>query len=102
MPRLKASYDELLNAIALPAVVLPVAPALPPPPSSEGPLAAPADPDTDLDQMENHDNDPIQASPNPVASPVTPTAGTTATAIYLSDRDLLTAQPATDDGEVDE
>jgi murein DD-endopeptidase MepM/ murein hydrolase activator NlpD len=102
--RVKRSYDELLDAIALPAVP---AAALSPPAAAPSPVA----------ESDSHEDEPTAATtPNPAAvlapqlpapqgaapqapAPAVPAAPTNRSSIYLSDKDLLSAQSGTDDGE---
>jgi hypothetical protein len=103
----KRSYDELLNAIAMPSVpaalmqatTMVAAKAAASPAAtlaattaagSPGAIAAPAARSSEQAQV------PAVAAPNPGTVPVNRSS------IYLSDKDLLAAQPGSDDGESDE
>jgi hypothetical protein len=97
--QVKARYDALLDAISLPE-------ALPPLPSAELPSADP--------ESAPFASAPVAptapAAPATTASvagpataaPATAPGSTPATAVYLSDKELLKLQSATDEGEVEE
>lgn len=98
--KVKQQYDELLDSVALPAP-LPTKPA----------VAAPADstdPAEGDDEFASGGPEPTGAAPAAAAptgapaktpEPAAPKAGN---AVYLTDKDLLKAQGASDDGEVSE
>ncbi len=101
---LLAKYDPMLDGIAMPErfAPLPTPKAQPEPPAS----AVPGD-----DSPGEGDDEAVAAAP-PAAgeagvTPTAPVAGATpvksgASSVYLSDKELLDAQSATDDGEVEE
>jgi hypothetical protein len=93
--RVKRNYDELLDALALPAV-----------PASLLDTPTPATPEPEPDH--DHDlDDPVAAQPQlpaqAAAAPTQPAArspvSSNRSAIYLSDKELMATQSATDDGE---
>jgi murein DD-endopeptidase MepM/ murein hydrolase activator NlpD len=90
--QVKAKYDALLEAIAVPAAL----PKLPEPAAEEAsPIAAKP---VDLDEDPGDDGPPsprVETSPN--AAPQAPGGS-----VYLTDKDLLKSQAAVDDGEVEE
>jgi murein DD-endopeptidase MepM/ murein hydrolase activator NlpD len=99
----RAKYDALLDAIALPAPLEePPAPA----PSSEEPGDSPEDEMGAIDpNAEPPEGAPAAAPPSPEpaaasAPPADPTRK--GSSIYLSDQELLRSQSATDDGEVEQ
>ena len=106
----KATYDKLLDAIALPKP-LPAAPAAPgAEAASEGDFEMDAH-EPELEEREAAATPPVQPvtteAPRPLSkAPAAPQApkpagGSKASAIYLSDEDLLRSQSAVDDGEVE-
>lgn len=121
LKEVRAKYDPLLDAIALPEALAP----------ASAPAASAAPPSDDTDDMETPpqaaaaaafappplDDPPEAAAPMAPAPPspargAAPTAASTTTApaltparpssLYLSDKELMNAQPSNDDGEVDE
>jgi murein DD-endopeptidase MepM/ murein hydrolase activator NlpD len=103
----RTKLDALLDAIALPAPLAEHAPEPSQPAEAAGddlggldvvPSAAPAEPP----QAAPPQGVPPQAAPPPApASPAAPAGQGRSPSIYLSDQDLLKAQPSTDDGEVE-
>jgi murein DD-endopeptidase MepM/ murein hydrolase activator NlpD len=105
---IRAKYDALIDAIALPAA-LEEAPQ--PAPSAEEPSESPedemgaVDPNAEPPEVAAApavaplSNEPPASSAAPAAPPVDPKKGSS---IYLSDQDLLRSQSATDDGEVEQ
>jgi len=104
--QVKRKYDALLDTIPLPP---PLAPQAPPPSASvaEAAAAAAAGPD-EAAMGDGEEAEPLSAAP-PAAAPALPAplpgaaakpAG--ASAVHLSDKELLELQGATDDGEVAE
>ncbi len=105
--QVKAKYDATLDAIPLP-----------PPPSDTAPAVAeatpPSEPSADetpsADEGDLGDTTTAAATPNQPAKPAAPAAPATpatpakpagkTSAVYLTDKELLEMQPATDDGEV--
>jgi murein DD-endopeptidase MepM/ murein hydrolase activator NlpD len=98
---ISARYDVMLDAIPMPERFAPL-PVAPPEPAAVASGAPPAD---DAVGADEEDGDPAPAA---AAAPVgaVPTPGTPSkpggSAVYLSDKELLEAQSATDDGEVEE
>ena len=107
---LKRKYDALLDAIPLPPPLAPKAPAPSPPVAAAVAESAPADvatpDDAAMGDGEEIDLEPAQpaavapAIPAPPAGAAPRPAG--ASAVHLSDKELLQLQGATDDGEVSE
>ena len=110
---IRAKYDALLDAIALPAA-LEEAPQ--PAPSAEEPSESPED---EMGAVDPNAEPPEVAAATTVAPPtneapalpaapasavpaVTPPDQRKGPSIYLSDQDLLRSQSATDDGEVEQ
>jgi murein DD-endopeptidase MepM/ murein hydrolase activator NlpD len=104
---LLAKYDPMLDAIAMPERFAP----LPSAPSEAAPVAVGSATVVQTDDPAGEGEE--EATPAPAIAPTTPTgpppaaapaAGTRpgGSSVYLSDKELLEAQSATDDGEVEE
>jgi murein DD-endopeptidase MepM/ murein hydrolase activator NlpD len=102
---IRAKYDSLLDAIALPAALEEPPP---PAPSAEEPSESPED---EMGVTDPNAEPPDVAAAPPLAPPSPeptssaappPDPGHKGPSIYLSDQDLLRSQSATDDGEVDQ
>jgi murein DD-endopeptidase MepM/ murein hydrolase activator NlpD len=104
---LLAKYDPMLDAIAMPERFAP----LPSAPSEAAPVAVGSATVVQTDDPAGEGEE--EATPAPATAPTTPTgpppaaapaAGTRpgGSSVYLSDKELLEAQSATDDGEVEE
>jgi murein DD-endopeptidase MepM/ murein hydrolase activator NlpD len=97
-----AKYDPMLDAIAMPERFAPLAP--PAPAAEPAPVAAVAsavvhdDAAGDADEDETPPPPPAPAAAAPAGAPQKPGGSS----VYLSDKELLDAQSATDDGEVEE
>ena len=106
---LMAKYDPMLDGIQMPEryAPLPPPPVEPPPPAvAVGATVAPED---SVGEAEEEPGAAVNPAPaTAVATAAAPTAPTAAahkpggSSVYLSDKELLDAQSATDDGEVEE
>jgi murein DD-endopeptidase MepM/ murein hydrolase activator NlpD len=93
-------YNGLLDAIPLPEPLVEEAPPASPPPAEPGASAAPAPRPVAAEHEEEDDTVlPPPPLPAPPASSAPRRAGSS---IYLTDKELLELQGATDDGEVSE
>jgi len=102
---LLAKYDPMLDGIAMPERFAP----LPPPPAEPAPAIAAAVAAQPDELAGDSDDEPVAAGPSDVAAASAPTPSPAApqapskpggSSVYLSDKELLEAQSATDDGEV--
>jgi murein DD-endopeptidase MepM/ murein hydrolase activator NlpD len=93
-----AKYDPMLDAIPLPERFAPVVKEPAPTPVASAPVSAVVHDDAIGDSEDDASQAPAGAAAAPAGSP--PKAG--GSAVYLSDKELLEAQSATDDGEVAE
>jgi murein DD-endopeptidase MepM/ murein hydrolase activator NlpD len=93
----KVKYDGLLDAITLPEPLVDEAPPASPPPAAPATSGSPA-PRPAAEHEEEEEND---APPPPLPAPPSSSAPRRAgSSIYLTDKELLELQGATDDGEV--
>ena len=113
---LMAKYDPMLDGIAMPErfaplVVARAEPALAAPASAPSAGAAPSQADDAAGEADDEGTAAAAAGAPPPAAPDAPAAPAAAPAapqkpggssVYLSDKELLDAQSATDDGEVEE
>ncbi len=107
--KVKQRYDKLLNAIAEPPLLEePVATGPSPSPDEES-----SEPDLELpgggsDSPKSgtgggaEEPKPAAAKPSPAPEAPTPAKPSSGSAVYLTDKDLMKMQSASDDGEVDE
>jgi hypothetical protein len=111
---LVAKYDPMLDGIAMPERYQPLAPVVTAPAATSAPAAAAAAaPEHDDEAVGDVDDDgtpppPGVAPPGAAPAPNAAAAGAAqpakpgGSAVYLTDKELLEAQSATDDGEVEE
>jgi murein DD-endopeptidase MepM/ murein hydrolase activator NlpD len=93
----RRSYDRLLDAIALPEALAAVPAPAP---------AATTDSESDGEFAPNNPPEPMPSAPPtpgaPAGAPVVVAPGAQRNSVYLSDKDLVESQSASDDGEVEE
>lgn len=94
--KVKAKYDALLDAIPLPETPAPAEAA---PEPTEAPAPAAEQPPSAPEAAQTAAAAP-PSKPSPPPQPAAPAKPGKASAVYLSDKELLKLQSATDDGEV--